>query len=63
MIIIMERILQVVLKLIETAPRIDVLVNDIVFGQNAIVNIVLPADVNDTVIFSVDDASKKLLLL
>lgn len=38
-------------KVNKIAPRIDVLVNDIVFGQNAIVNIVLPEDVNDNVIF------------
>ena len=45
-------------KVNKIAPRIDVLVNDIVFGQNAIVNIVLPEDVNDNVIFSVDDVEK-----
>lgn len=49
-------------KVNKIAPRIDVLVNDIVFGQNAIVNIVLPEDVNDNVIFSVDDVKKLLLL-
>ena len=39
------------------------LVNDIVFGQNAIVNIVLPEDVNDNVIFSVDDVEKTLVIV
>ena len=50
-------------KVNKIAPRIDVLVNDIVFGQNAIVNIVLPEDVNDNVIFSVDDVEKTLVIV
>ena len=50
-------------KVNKIAPRIDVLVNDIVFGQNAIVNIVLPEDVNDNVIFSVDDIEKTLVIV
>ena len=50
-------------KVNKIAPRIDVLVNDIVFGQNAIVNIVLPEDVNDNVIFSVDDVEKTLAIV
>ena len=50
-------------KVNKIAPRIDVLVNDIVFGHNAIVNIVLPEDVNDNVIFSVDDVEKTLVIV
>lgn len=50
-------------KVNKISPRIDVLVNDIVFGQNAIVNIVLPEDVNDNVIFSVDDVEKTLVIV
>ena len=47
-------------KVNKIAPTIDVLVSDIVFGQNAIVNIVLPRDVNDKVIFSIDNVEKTL---
>ena len=44
-------------------PKLDVTVQDIVFGDDAIVNIVLPDDVNDKVVFIVDGVTRDVTVV
>ena len=44
-------------------PVMDVIISDIVFGDDAVVNVNLPADINGTVIISVDDVEKTVVII